>query len=110
MLFVKPLLPLLPFDPTVRRPSFGRRLRAPLVQGLPFVRGLPRALTGIRSILFGRHELRPQLHEVVGVALEVAEVHVVDLPVPAVAAEPMHNEAARPALEGRTFLGSTANT
>ena len=40
---------------------------------------------------------------------KVPEVHVVDLPVPAVAAEPMHNEAARPALEGRTFLGSTAD-
>ncbi len=104
MLFVKPLFPLLPFDPTICGPTFGRRVGPPLVEGLPFVRGLPRALTGIRSILFGRHELRPQLHEVVGVALEVAEVHVVNCAVPAVAAEPMHNEAARPALEGRAFL------
>ena len=104
MLFVKPLLPLPPLDPTVGRPSFGRRVGAPLVEGLPFVRALPRALTGIRSILFGRHELRPQLREVVGVALEVAEVHVVDLPVPAVAAKSVDNKAARPALEGRAFL------
>ena len=65
---------------------------------------MPRALTRIRSILCSRHELRPQLHEVVGVALEVAEVHVVDLAVPAVAAESVNNKAARPALEGRTFL------
>ncbi len=109
MLFVKPLLPLLPFYTTVGRPTFGRRIGAPLVEGLPCIGRLPRALTGIRSIYFGRHELRPQLHEVVGVALEVPEVHVVDLAVPAVAAEPVDLKAARPALEGRTFLCSTAD-
>ena len=48
--------------------------------------------------------LRSQLHEVVGVAFVVPEVHVVNLAVPAVAAEPMNRKAARPALEGRTFL------
>jgi len=109
MLFVKPLLPLPPLDPTVRRAAFGSRVGPPLVEGLPSIGTLPRALTGIRSILFGRHELRPQLHEVVGVALEVAEVHVVNLPVPAVASEPVNNKATRPALEGRAFLGSTAD-
>ena len=109
MLFVKPLLPLLPFDPTICGSSFRSRLRPPLVQGLPCIGRLPGALTRIRSMLFGRHELRPQLHEVVGVALEVPEVHVVDLPVPAVATESMHNKAARPALEGRAFLGSAAD-
>ena len=109
MLFVKPLLPLPPLDPAVGCPTMRFGIGAPLVEGLPFVRGLPGALTGIRSILFGRHELRPQLHEVVGVALEVPEVHVVDLAVPAVATESMHNKAARPALEGRTFLRSAAD-
>ena len=94
MLLVKPLLPLPPLDPTICGPTFGRRIGAPLVEGLPCSGGLPRALTGIRSIFFRRHELCPQLHEVVGVALEVPEVHVVDLPVPAVASESMNNKAA----------------
>ena len=98
MLFVKPLFPLPPLDPPVGRAAFGSRVGAPLVQGLPFVRGLPRALARIRSILFGRHELRPQLREVVGVALEVAEVHVVDFAVPAVPTKSMNNKAAAPAL------------
>ena len=39
----------------------------------------------------------------------MAEVHVVDLAVPAVAAESVNNKAARPALEGRAFLGSAAD-
>jgi hypothetical protein len=38
------------------------------------------------------------------VALEVPEVHVVNLPVPSVATKSMNNKAARPALEGRAFL------
>ena len=104
MLFVKPLLPLPPLDPTVRRAAFGRRVGAPLVEGLPCIGRLPGALTGIRSIFFRRHELRPQLHEVVGVALEVSEVHVVNCAVPSMATKSMHDKAARPALEGRTFL------
>ena len=37
------------------------------------------------------------------------EVHVVDLPVPAVATKSMDDKATRPALEGRAFLGSTAD-
>ena len=32
------------------------------------------------------------------------EVHIINLAVPAVAAEPMHLKAARPALEGRALL------
>ena len=104
MLLVKPLFPLLPFYATVGRPTFRCWLRPPLVEGLPRVGRLPRALTGIRSIFDSRHELRPQLREVVGVALEVPEVHVVNLPVPAVATKSMNNKAARPALEGRAFL------
>ena len=104
MLFVKPLLLLPPFYSTIGCPSFGRRLRPPLVQGLPFVRALPRALATVGRILFRRHELRSQLHKVVGVAFVVPEVHVVDLAVPAVATEPMHLKATRPALQRRTFL------
>ena len=104
MLFVKPLLLLPPFYSTIGCPSFGRRLRPPLVQGLPFVRALPRALATVGRILIRRHELRSQLQEVVGMTFKVPEVHIIDLAVPAVAAEPMHLKAARPALEGRTFL------
>ena len=40
---------------------------------------------------------------------KMPEVHVVDLAVPAVAAEPVDLKAARPALEGRTFLRSAAD-
>ena len=104
MLFVKPLFPLPPLDPTVRRAAFRFWVRAPLVQGLPLLGTLPRALARVGRILFGRHELRSQLHEVVGVALVMPEVHVVDLAVPAVAAEPVDLKAARPALEGRALL------
>ena len=109
MLFVKPLLPLPPLDPTICGPSFGSWVGTPLVEGLPLLGTLPRALTRISSKFGRRHELRPQLREVVGVALEVPEVHVVDLPVPAVATKSMDDKATRPALEGRAFLGSAAD-
>ena len=104
MLFVKPLFPLPPLDPPVGRAAFGSRVGAPLVQGLPCIGTLPGALARVGRIFLGRYELRSQLHEVVGVALVMPEVHIINLAVPAVAAEPMHLKAARPALEGRTFL------